>query len=57
MNIINISFAEKEDNIELKPSFISKVYILDNPSGREKIKSLFVLTLFKKTPNASIVIL
>lgn len=48
MEIINASFLEDEDDIRLKPKFISKVYKLNNISNKTKIKNLFFNTLIKK---------
>lgn len=45
--IVNVSFLETEDEISLKPDFISKTYIIDKPSGKEKLKNIFKYTILK----------
>lgn len=48
MEVINISFLEQDEDINKKPDFISKTYILPNPSGVAKIKNLIFKTFIKR---------
>lgn len=45
--IVNISFLEKGDDINLRPSFISKVHVLEKPKLKEKIKNISIDTFIK----------
>lgn len=47
MEVINISFLEQEDDVEKKPDFISKSYVLPNPSSKAKVQNLLVKTLIQ----------
>lgn len=48
LEVVNLSFMENEDDISLKPDFISKVYELPNPSGKAKVKNLLLKTLIQQ---------
>lgn len=45
--IINVSFLEKDDDINLKPDFISKTYVLEKPNNLNKIKNILNKTFIK----------
>lgn len=45
--IINVSFLESDDDVSLKPDFISKTYVVDKPLIKEKLKNLFEYTIIK----------
>lgn len=47
IEIINISFLEQDENVEAKPAFISKTYILPNPSTVSKLKNIVWKTFLK----------
>lgn len=48
MDVVNISFLEQDEDVSQKPPFISKVYVLPNPSGKQKLKNIIFRTLIKK---------
>lgn len=45
LEVVNISFTEQDDDITLKPDFISKTYLLPAPSNITKLKNLLYKTL------------
>lgn len=47
LEVVNASFAEKTDDLSLKPDFISKTYILEEPSAKEKLRNLLVHTFIR----------
>jgi len=48
MDVVNISFMEQEDDVSLKPDFISKTYELPNPSGKTKLFNIIIKTFFQR---------
>lgn len=46
--IINVSFLEKGDDVNLKPDFISKTYVIDKINSFNKLKNITIDTLIKK---------
>ena len=47
-SITVISFLEKDDNAEIKPEFIDEVIVLENVSGKQKMKNLLTKTLLTR---------
>ena len=45
--IINVSFLEKEDDVSVKPEFISKTYVIEKPRAKEKLENLLKYTVLK----------
>ena len=52
--IINVSFLEEGDDLELKPEFISKSYPLKNVPKVSKVKNLLFDTIIKKQERGEI---
>lgn len=48
IEVVNISFLEKDEDIHQKPDFISKTYELPTPSGLTKLKNIVLKTFIKK---------
>lgn len=48
IEVVNVSFLEKEDDVSLKPEFISKVYELPNADGKVKLINLIYRTFIKR---------
>lgn len=47
LEVVNISFLEQEEDVVTKPEFISKTYVLPNPSTASKLKNIAWKTFLK----------